>query len=125
MKQIILNHFGFARLPFGKDIDTKHVFSTQALAQATALIELGLESEDLILLTGPIGCGNPSPFAGPPPNATPIAISSFISAATSAVLPNSLSKFCTACLSSRLIQSSKQSRCISPPSPNSPGSPWS
>lgn len=57
MKQVILNHFGFARLPFGKDIAIDQVFRTQALTQATAMIELGLESEDLIVLTGPIGCG--------------------------------------------------------------------
>jgi type II secretory pathway predicted ATPase ExeA len=57
MKQVILNHFGFSRLPFGKDIDTEEVFQTSSLSQASAMLEFGVDSEDIILLTGPIGCG--------------------------------------------------------------------
>jgi type II secretory pathway predicted ATPase ExeA len=58
MKQVILNHYGFSRLPFGKEIATEQIFKTQTLSQATAMLELGLDSdEDIMLLTGPIGCG--------------------------------------------------------------------
>lgn len=58
MKQVILNHYGFSRLPFGKDIAAEEVFKTDALSQATAMLALGLDSaEDIMLLTGPIGCG--------------------------------------------------------------------
>jgi len=57
MKEVILNHFGFSRLPFGKDIGAEEVFQTSSLSQATAMLELGLDSEDIMLLTGPIGCG--------------------------------------------------------------------
>lgn len=57
MTETILNHFGFSRLPFGKDIRTDQVFITDALSQATSMIEFGLDSEDIILITGPIGCG--------------------------------------------------------------------
>ena len=57
MKQVILNHFGFSRLPFGKDIGAEEVFETTSLSQAGAMLELGLDSEDIMLITGPIGCG--------------------------------------------------------------------
>lgn len=57
MKQAILNHFGFSRLPFGKDIATEQVFETHTLNQASSMLELGLDSEDIMLITGPIGCG--------------------------------------------------------------------
>ncbi len=58
MKQVILNHYGFSRLPFGKDIAPEEIFNTDALRQAGAMLELGLDSaEDIMLLTGPVGCG--------------------------------------------------------------------
>ena len=57
MKQVILNHYGFSRLPFDKEIAADDIFKTQTLSQPTAMLELGLDSEDIMLLTGPIGCG--------------------------------------------------------------------
>lgn len=57
MKEAILNHFGFARLPFGKDIAVKEVFPTASASEAASMLELGLETEDIMVLTGPIGCG--------------------------------------------------------------------
>jgi type II secretory pathway predicted ATPase ExeA len=58
MKQVILNHYGFSRLPFGKDIAPDEIFKTDSLSQAGAMLELGLDSaEDIMLLTGPVGCG--------------------------------------------------------------------
>ncbi len=57
MKQVILNHYGFSRMPFGKEIAAEDIFKTQTLSQATAMLELGLDSEDIMVLTGPIGCG--------------------------------------------------------------------
>jgi len=57
MKEIILNHYGFSRLPFGKDIAADEIFETDTFTQAISMLELGLDSEDLMLLTGPIGCG--------------------------------------------------------------------
>lgn len=53
----ILNHYGFARLPFGKDIAESEIYPTKSINEAGAMMELGLESEDIILITGPIGCG--------------------------------------------------------------------
>ncbi|MBT3275462.1 MAG: AAA family ATPase [Spirochaetales bacterium] len=57
MKNAIRNHFGFSKLPFGKDIFLDDVFETDTITQATAMLELGLGSEDIMVLTGPIGCG--------------------------------------------------------------------
>lgn len=58
MKQVILNHYGFSRMPFGKNIAAQEIFKTDALKQAGAMLCLGLDSdEDIMLLTGPIGCG--------------------------------------------------------------------
>ncbi len=58
MKQVILNHYGFSRIPFGKDIAPEEIFKTDTLRQAGAMLELGLDSaEDIMVLTGPVGCG--------------------------------------------------------------------
>jgi type II secretory pathway predicted ATPase ExeA len=57
MKQALLSHYGFSRLPFGKDITEQMIFPTEELRRSTAMLELGIESEDVMLLSGPIGCG--------------------------------------------------------------------
>jgi type II secretory pathway predicted ATPase ExeA len=57
MKQVIQNHFGFSRLPFGKDIAPELIFPTASGTEAAAMLELGLHTEDIMLITGPIGCG--------------------------------------------------------------------
>lgn len=56
MIKTILTHYGFSRLPFGKDIAVGEIYPTEGMNEAGAMIELGLESEDIILITGPIGC---------------------------------------------------------------------
>lgn len=57
MMQTILNHYGFSKMPFGKDITSDGVYRSSSIEEAGAMVELGLQSEDLILITGPIGCG--------------------------------------------------------------------
>lgn len=57
MKDSILNFYGLKRLPFGKEIASGDLFNTRALDDAQAMILLGIEDEDFILLTGSIGCG--------------------------------------------------------------------
>jgi len=54
---MILNHYGFSRLPFGKDISSEDLFRSKNLEQALAMVQLGVVEEDVLLLTGPIGCG--------------------------------------------------------------------
>lgn len=55
--QTILNHYGFSKLPFGKDISSDAAYLSTSMEEAGAMMELGLQSEDIILITGPIGCG--------------------------------------------------------------------
>jgi type II secretory pathway predicted ATPase ExeA len=57
MREAVLTHYGFSRLPFGKDIAEGKIFPTEELRRSTAMLELGIESEDIMLLSGPIGCG--------------------------------------------------------------------
>ena len=57
MRKTILDHYGLSRLPFGKDIDGENIFHTEELSRTAAMLELGIESEDVMLLSGPIGCG--------------------------------------------------------------------
>lgn len=57
MKEAILSHYGLSQLPFGKDIAKEHIFQTEELSRTAAMLELGIESEDVMLLSGPIGCG--------------------------------------------------------------------
>jgi MSHA biogenesis protein MshM len=44
-------------MPFSKNIAASEIFSSRALADAATMLELGVETEDILLLTGPIGCG--------------------------------------------------------------------
>ena len=57
VKDTVLNHFGFSRMPFGKDVPIDCVFPTSSLAETTAMLSLGLDCEDLMIITGVIGCG--------------------------------------------------------------------
>ncbi len=57
MKDAILNFYGFSKLPFGKDLSPDEVFPTASGTDASAMLELGLESEDIMVIIGPVGCG--------------------------------------------------------------------
>ena len=49
MREALLTHYGFSRLPFGKDVEEEKIFPTEELRRSTAMLELGIESEDVIL----------------------------------------------------------------------------
>jgi len=53
----VLNFYGLSCMPFGKEIHSSDIFQTAALKDAYAMLELGVETEDILLLSGPIGCG--------------------------------------------------------------------
>ncbi len=53
----VLSHFGFTRMPFDKSFASSQAFSSPALTDALSMLSLGAETEDILLLTGPIGCG--------------------------------------------------------------------
>jgi type II secretory pathway predicted ATPase ExeA len=57
VKDTVLTHFGFSRMPFGKDVPIDRIFPTASLAETTAMLSLGLDCEDIMLITGAIGCG--------------------------------------------------------------------
>ena len=60
MKKMIMNHYGFSRIPFGKDIESDELFRSKSFDEAMAMLQLGIIDEDILLLTGPIGCGKSS-----------------------------------------------------------------
>ena len=57
MHDQILSFFGFSRLPFGKHLTPADTFPSSAHQEATSRLAFGVADEDLLLLSGPIGCG--------------------------------------------------------------------
>ncbi len=57
LSKSVLDHFGFSRLPFSKNLSPKEVFPTSSYTEALARLEYGIGSEDFLLLTGPVGVG--------------------------------------------------------------------
>jgi type II secretory pathway predicted ATPase ExeA len=53
----VMNFYGFVRMPFDKDFETSEAFKSPSLADAVTMLSLGVESEDILLLSGPIGSG--------------------------------------------------------------------
>ncbi len=54
---LVLDHFGFSHLPFSKAVSPKNAFKTTPYKEAFACLEYGVEAEDIMLLTGPVGSG--------------------------------------------------------------------
>jgi type II secretory pathway predicted ATPase ExeA len=52
-----MTFYGFARMPFDKDFETDKAFASPSLANAVSMLALGVESEDILLVSGPIGSG--------------------------------------------------------------------
>ena len=57
MHDQVLTFFGFSRLPFGKHLQAADTFPSSAHQEALSRLAFGVADEDLLLLTGPIGCG--------------------------------------------------------------------
>ena len=57
MHDHVLSFFGFSRLPFGKHLQPADTFLSAAHQEALSRLSFGVADEDLLLLTGPIGCG--------------------------------------------------------------------
>ena len=57
MHDQVLTFFGFSRLPFGKHLKPADTFPSGAHQEALSRLSFGVADEDLLLLTGPIGCG--------------------------------------------------------------------
>lgn len=57
MSNPILDFFGFSQLPFSKTLSPKQLFPSAGYKDAFGQLEFGIPVEDIMLLTGPIGCG--------------------------------------------------------------------
>ena len=57
MKNTVLDFFGFSQIPFSKVLSPKQLFHSQEYKEAYAQLEYGIPTEDIMLLSGPIGCG--------------------------------------------------------------------
>lgn len=57
MNNIVQDFFGLSRIPFSKNIPPKDVFKSSAYEEALARLEYGVQDEDILLLTGPVGSG--------------------------------------------------------------------
>jgi type II secretory pathway predicted ATPase ExeA len=57
MSDLVLDFFGFSSYPFSKTIGYKNIFSTKTNQEAHSRLEFGIISEDILLLTGPVGVG--------------------------------------------------------------------
>ena len=56
----VMNFYGFTRMPFDKDFESADAFHSPSLADTVAMLGLGVESEDILLVAGPIGSGKSS-----------------------------------------------------------------
>ena len=57
MHDQVLTLFGFSHLPFGKHLTPADTFPSSAHQEALSRLSFGVADEDLLLLSGPIGCG--------------------------------------------------------------------
>lgn len=53
----VMNFYGFLRMPFDKDFESSQAFGSPSLTNAVAMLSLGVECEDILLVSGPIGSG--------------------------------------------------------------------
>lgn len=57
MNNLICNFYGFSMPPFSKNIDIQNILETKSFKEAGGMLSLGVEQEDILLLTGDIGVG--------------------------------------------------------------------
>ena len=92
-----MNFYGFLRMPFDKDFESPDAFPSPSLANAVAMLSLGVECEDILLISGPIGSGKS------------VALRSFIAALDPIASPRSTSA------ASAFPPQTSLSRSFSPP----------
>lgn len=56
----VKNFFGLAKMPFGKSVGVNELFHSSSFEEACARLEMGIENEDVVLLTGAVGSGKSS-----------------------------------------------------------------
>jgi len=53
----VLDFYGFSTMPFGKNIPYAEIFPSRSLKDVFSMLEMGVVTEDILLVSGPIGCG--------------------------------------------------------------------
>ena len=53
----VMSCYGFVRMPFDKDFEASEAFTSPSLTETVSMLALGVESEDILLVSGPIGSG--------------------------------------------------------------------
>jgi type II secretory pathway predicted ATPase ExeA len=53
----VLDFYGFSTMPFGKSIPNSEIFLSSGLNDAQSMLEMGVATEDILMVSGPIGCG--------------------------------------------------------------------
>ena len=53
----VLDFYGLSTMPFGKNIPCSEIFASIGLLDAFSMLDMGVVTEDILLVTGPIGCG--------------------------------------------------------------------
>ena len=57
MNDTVLDSYGFSHLPFSKILSPKQLYHSTDFKEAFARLEYGIPFEDIMLLTGAVGCG--------------------------------------------------------------------
>ena len=55
--ETVKNYFGLSRMPFSKHLGVNELYHSSSFTEAIARLQIGLENEDVVLLSGPIGSG--------------------------------------------------------------------
>lgn len=53
----VLDFYGLQTMPFGKNIPHTEIFPSNSLKDAFSMLDMGIVTEDILLVSGPIGCG--------------------------------------------------------------------
>jgi MSHA biogenesis protein MshM len=53
----VLDFYGFQAMPFAKSIPNSEIFLSSGLLDAQSMLEMGVATEDILMVSGPIGCG--------------------------------------------------------------------
>jgi type II secretory pathway predicted ATPase ExeA len=57
MSNKLLTHFGFTKMPFTKDVRREDIFKSSMIQNVQGMFDLGISTEDMMLVSGEIGCG--------------------------------------------------------------------
>ena len=57
MNNKLLTHFGFTAMPFTKNLRVENIFKSCMIQGIHGMFELGISTEDIMLISGDVGCG--------------------------------------------------------------------